>query len=203
MVSINQILTSRIEKKHITNVFLFICIPIHLWAIFLVFSDIEWIINRTVFWDAIGYTAYSLVFAFLESVVFLIVFILLALLLPKAWRGETNYTIISSLAFVTLGWGIANQLNFYLQVNHEFNIYVIRFYELVDTYKLLFFVILMFAIMISVIAPIILSAYTDKGKSFLLSTIERFSVLGWFLIFLDTASLLILIYRHLSKIILL
>ncbi len=75
--------------------------------------NLDWIAGRTVIWDAIGYSAYSLSFALLESILFLIIISPVFLLLRKNRSPNTAKAIIGSVFLMTAVWEMINRLNAY------------------------------------------------------------------------------------------
>jgi hypothetical protein len=80
--------------------------PIYGWAILRFFGRMRgWLIHLNI-WDVIGIFSYVMLFAWIESLLVLIVLILLSAILPAGFLRE-RFVAQSSLAvFLTSGWAI-------------------------------------------------------------------------------------------------
>jgi hypothetical protein len=196
--------TARLGKQEIIKLFLVVCVPVHFWAIFMALQDLEWIVGRTMFWDFLGYSAYVLLIAFIESILITLGFLLFSLLLPSSWKQKINLSILSIWALAILFAAILYQYYYFLNINQKTsNPYLLRFFDYVNYYDIWLFIFLMLSIVLSAVLPVILFPRFVKITSLMLDLIDRLNLLAAFFLFFDAAGLLIILYRNLANFILL
>ena len=182
-------------KSDIFNLFMIVAFPIHLWSIYLILSDIEWVAERTVFADAIGYASYSLVFALLESLILLIPLVLLGFLLPKAWNGRQRIAMLGTLFVVVSVWAIIAQV--YNIVDKE--PYTIWWRIIYHTQR--FEIYTFFAMLLILLASAGVPAYfitrSEKWVNAAQAVIERLVLLSALYLVFDLIGLVIVIFRNL------
>lgn len=195
---------ARFRKGDFFKFFLVVCMPVHFWAIFMALQDLEWMVGRSYFWEFIGYAAYILLIAFLESAFLSAVFLLAGLLLPKAWRKGINLAVLSAWALTVLLAGIANQYYFFLDVHDKnANPYIVRGLDYVYYYDTLVFIALILLVLLAAVLPPLLLPRMPKPRGAMLNLIERIGLLSTIFLFLDAVGLLIVLYRNLANLILL
>ena len=99
------------HRKDLLKLFLIIAFPIHIWSIYQVLSNFEWVAERTTVWDAVGFTAYSLTFALFESILFLVLFTPIYLLLRKNNKADIVLAVIGSVFMIVAIWEMIYQIN--------------------------------------------------------------------------------------------
>ncbi|MEK6222726.1 MAG: hypothetical protein N2D54_10820, partial [Chloroflexota bacterium] len=95
------------------QLFLVTLFPLHFWAVIILLADVGWVAERTNAWDAVGYTAYILLVALVESIAAFIVFAALSSLLPRSWESNKRLAVMGYYALLLPLWGVINQLNFF------------------------------------------------------------------------------------------
>jgi len=199
----NPFTTSRLQNGEALKLFLVVCTPVHFWAIFMALQDLEWIVGRTMFWDFIGYTAYVLLIALFESLLLTTAFLILALLLPTAWKEKINLAVLSAWAIAVLVAGILYQYYYFLDINKKTsNPYLLRFFDYVDYYDIWVLTAVMLTILSSAFLPVILFPRFPKLTSLMLDLVDRLSLLSTIFLMLDAIGLLLVIYRNLANLIL-
>ena len=199
----NPFTTSRLQNGEALKLFLVVCTPVHFWAIFMALQDLEWIVGRTMFWDFIGYTAYVLLIALFESLLLTTAFLILALLLPTAWKEKINLAVLSAWAIAVLIAGILYQYYYFLDINKKTsNPYLLRFFDYVDYYDIWVLTAVMLTILSSALLPVILFPRFPKLTSLMLDLVDRLSLLSTIFLMLDAIGLLLVIYRNLANLIL-
>lgn len=188
---------SRLNVKEVISLFGVIVFPIHAWSIFLVLKDFEWVYDQQGTGILIGYAAYSLLFAFVESFIFLVFLFLLSHLLPKQWSGRKSLTILSQGALAITFWAIANQVFFLLlESPPEFLSWILLRVPFRQT---LGFTILIILILTSIILPLILVERSKKYENGVIAIIQRISLLSSLYLVLDFISLIIIIFRNIPS----
>lgn len=100
-------------RRGLWKLFLAAVFPVHLWAIIIMLADVGWVAERTNAWDAVGYSAYVLGIALVESLALFIAIALLGLLLPRQWSQERKLAVLGGYLLVIFLAIVVNQLNFF------------------------------------------------------------------------------------------
>ena len=184
----------RYSKRGLWNLFLICAFPLHVWTIILAFRDFSWVTDRTNSWDAVGVVSYGLIFAFIESVVVLLVATLLGFLVSKKWSEERRITLVGILAFITSLWAMASYLYFMLQVTVPGN-------TILSLAKMAHPLRFLYAISLVIVGPtVVLPAYfilrSEKFVQGVRAFFERISTLTLFYLFFDFIGLVIVIIRN-------
>lgn len=193
---------NRLEKKDYINLFLVIAFPFHGWALYQVFRDVEWVVDRTNLGDAFGYGSYSLLFAFLESALFLLFILLLGYLMPKRWKGNQLVGQLGLIVLVVAFWLMIEQI---ISMQSKANMraliqYIFHFdHPLRITYAI--GIILVPAVIGSFLLPIYLIDSSKKFELLITSLFNRLYVLSSLFIFLDVIGFFFVLYRNIINII--
>ena len=98
------------SRNRLSTLFLMCAFPIHLWSLVVSFSNLEIIIYRsTNVFDGIGYIAYTLLLALLESALLCLLLWLLSFLLPPQWEEDTRLVTLVLIGWVMLVWAALGQ----------------------------------------------------------------------------------------------
>lgn len=184
--------------KDIFQLFLLILFPIHTWSIYLVFYNFEWVAKRTVLWDAVGYSAYSLAWALLESLIISLLAIPIFLLLRKSQGVESGKAILGTVFLTLVIWMILFQID--RKHDHFIQssiIHIVEQYNLRYRYLIGLFLLAAGMIALSIIAPPFLVKRSEKSISFLLDLFRRVELLSYFFLFMDIIAIAIVIIRNL------
>ena len=112
--------------------------------------------------------------------------------------------MLSLWALAVLLAGIANQYYFFLDINPKTSSpHLLRLFDYIYYYDNLVFGAVILTALLAAALPPVLVAWSDKFTRTVLGLVERISVLSTLFLFLDAAGLLIVIYRNLSRLILL
>jgi hypothetical protein len=190
------IFKNRLAKKELINLFLLAAFPIHAWAIILVLKDYQWVFEQYGTGIFIGYASYTLVFAFFESVVFLLFLWLLSYLLPKRWAGVKSFSILAVWALVVSFWAISNQV-FYLLMESP-PTFISWIMLRVNYHQGLGFALLLVLILSSVIIPLILIIRYDRLEKWVSSLTERVATLSAVYLVFDLLGFISIIFRNLT-----
>jgi hypothetical protein len=187
----------RFSKKGLLRLFLIISFPINLWAIIFWLRDLEWVSQRTDFWDGIGLGAYALSFAFIEALALLVLLVGLSFLLPRRWHEETVIVILGTLFFVFSLWEAAIKLSWLVEYENA-SIYA---RTLLATghpvrYLVIASVVMLALVLVSVAFPVTLMPRNQKLLSGMNTFFERIVVLSWLYLGLNLFSLVIVFIRN-------
>jgi hypothetical protein len=182
------------SKKGLWSLFLICAFPLHLWTIILAFRDFSWVSERTNSWDAVGVLSYGLIFAFIESVMFFLVTLLLGFLVSKKWEEDRRNALLGNLALITSLWAMASYLYFILQVSIPGQ--VVGFFVNLDHPLRFLYAFSLAFIGVTVALPTYFILRSDKFLQFIKGVFERLSLLTIFYLFFDFVGLVIVIVRN-------
>jgi hypothetical protein len=188
---------NRLTKKNLVSLFLVVAFPIHAWAIYLVLRDFQWVYDQLGMGIFIGYAAYTLVFAFFESTIFLLFLWLFSFLFPKRWTGKKTFSLLSLWALVIPLWALGNQV-FHLLMEDPpgFLSWIMpRVYH----YQALGFSILVTLIFISVLLPLILIIRYVSVENWVIRFAERITLLSSMYLVFDFLGFIIILIRNLAS----
>jgi hypothetical protein len=192
-------MTKKIISKDIFEIFLLILFPIHTWSIYQGFYNFEWIANRTVLWDAVGYGAYSLSWALLESFLVFIFALPIYLMLRKSQGIENAQALFGTVFYIFTIWMILVQVdkinNFFTQTTIE---QIVNNYSLRYRYKIGLVALAAGLISITILVPPFLVKKFDKSISTILDFWHRIILLSYFYLFIDMVAIVIVVYRNLA-----
>lgn len=104
----------RLTKPESIKLLLICALPIHFWAILMVFNEAETLLTERDLVFALGFSGYILGVAILESVLLFGFVSVLTFLFPKSWQGKTPFLVALSLGLVTALWAVGNETFFLL-----------------------------------------------------------------------------------------
>ena len=185
----------RYSKQGLWSLFLICAFPLQLWTLLLAFRDLSWLTDRTNAWDAIGVPSYGVVFAFLESLIVFLAFVVLGFLIAKRWSQETRLALLSILALVLSLWAIVGQLYFLLNISLPEPL--IRFFLQASHPLRVLYLTILAIVAPTILVPAWLVLRSDKALRFTQGMIERLSLLTSIYLFLDVVGLVIVIIRNL------
>ena len=184
----------RVSFSYFFNTFLVVTFPLHIWGILMIFQDIEFMTERTNWWDATGYASYSLLFILLESILLSAVVWGSSLLLPKSWREKrtlsvagTTFTILAAASITDLAFHAFSEARISRQYLHG-----------LSTYPALTYVLISATVIISIAALLFLILKTESGEKIIAEIFDRIMLLGYLYIFLDIVGIVIVIIRNVS-----
>lgn len=180
-------------RKEFLYLFLIAALPIHIWNFIMLFRDMNWMLEEYQFDVVLGYVAYSIAVAFVESLIFFPVALILSLFLPTRWQKETSLAVLATLTTVLSLWAISNQVYFLILESPPawFTWIRLRVYY----HQGLGFSILMCVILISIILPIFLIKKNPKFKKNILLAIDRLVLLTGIYFIVDIISIGYLVFR--------
>jgi hypothetical protein len=170
--------------------------PLHVWAMLLAFRDISWLIERTNMWDAVSVGSYGLVFAFVESVVIFLVFVLLGFLVAPAWDKERRLGLLCVLVLIASAWAMLGQLYFLWGVSVPIQLAVFLSQAAHPVRVLYFFALVL--VTPTVLLPAYFILTSERSLPLTRAVIERLSLLTMFYIVFDIASLAVVIVRNIN-----
>jgi hypothetical protein len=188
-------------KNEIFPLFLLISFPINTWSIYIFFYNFEWVAERTTVGDAIGYGAYALVIALLESL-FVSIFIALLYLLMKKNHDQDTSSAILGLTFLIISfWVIVGRVNSSQNISLIPILFAIKDkYHFQYRYFLALIVLSAGAISASMLLPPFLVHKYNKLKRFSLSLFQRLELLSYVYLALNLVSIVVVIIRNMGDI---
>jgi hypothetical protein len=186
-----------LSKKELRVLFLACVFPIHLWAIIIIFRDLEYIIAERNLSYAAGYAGYILTFALVESCLFFVFMFLLSYLYPQTLkRNGKAFTTTCALALIFAFWAIANQ-TFYMMVESPpafFSWVMLR----IPHRQTLAFSILIILVIASFAAPISVILKSSKWQNRMNTFVERISLLSLFYLIIDAFVITAAVLRYIG-----
>jgi hypothetical protein len=183
------------SRQGLWLLFLVCAFPLHVWTIILAFRDFSWVAERTNAWDAVGVLAYALVFAFVESLVVFLAAVLLGFLLPRRWEESKRVAFLTVLVLITALWAMLGQLYFIWNLSLP-TLFIQYLSQAAHPVRILYAAILVLVVA-SVLAPTFLVLRSEGSTRFILGMVERLALLSSFYLFLDAASLIVIVVRNL------
>ena len=188
--------TQRYSKQGLWSLFLMCAFPLHFWTLILVFRDIQWMTERTNFWDALGVASYAMVFAFLESLLLFLILTLLGFLVPTQWSRETRIALLTVLFLILSIWAMLSQLYFLAAVQTP-GWFIFLMARTGHPVRILYALALIL-VTPTLALPAWLALRSEKFLKSVNSLIERLSLLSGLYLFFDVVGLIIVIIRNLA-----
>jgi hypothetical protein len=183
------------SRQELWTLFLICAFLIHVWAIILIFNDVEWIAERSNFWDSIGVASYGLVFAFVESLLLFLVVALLGFLVSTKWSGERRVALMSVLVVILALWAMAGQV--YIFMNAPFPENWMTFFASGERPLRFLYAAAFILVLPTVAIPTWLVLKFEKPLKFVTAALEKISLLTAFYLFFDFIGLIVLVFRNL------
>jgi hypothetical protein len=175
------------------KLFMVCAFPLHLWTILMVFRDVNWVAERTTFWDAIGFTGYALFYTLVESILLFGFISLLGLLVPRNWSKSMRFVSLSLVGFALAGWSIIEQLILIIFFGRLRKLGIANPW-LVSASPL----ITAGLIAISVAAPLLILRKSSKLQKAGADILERLTMLSGLYLFLDFVGIVVILIRNLG-----
>jgi hypothetical protein len=150
--------------------------------------------ERTNLWDAIGVASYGLVNAFLESLIFFAIIILLGMLISTKWTEDRRVALLSVLALLTALWAIDGQA-YFLWGSHIPQ-QILRYAAASEHPLRILYAGVLFIVVPTILIPVYLALKSDRFLSLVQGFIERISLLTILYLFFDLLALIIIIIRN-------
>jgi hypothetical protein len=186
-----------LSKKELWSLFLACVFPIHLWAIIIIFHDLEYIIAERNLWYAAGYAGYILAFALFESCLYFLFIFFLSYLFPQRLKQNGKaFTITCTLSLIFPFWAIANQI-FYLLIKHPlpfFSWIMLR----IPYHQTLVLTTLLLVIIASFVIPVIVIHKSNNGQNIVNVLIERIGLLSIFYLIIDLLGITASVLRNIG-----
>jgi hypothetical protein len=186
---------SRISFSYFFKTLLIVGFPLHVWALLMVFRDIEFVAERTEMWDAIGYAGYTMMFTLVESLILSVIVWALSLLLPRKWSHQRALSVSGSAFLVVAGASIVDM------AFHAFNEARIsrQYLHGLENFTSLTYALIAAAVLIGIAVSVFLILKTKWGERAFAEVFDRIILLGYFYLFLDLAGIIIVILRNVSE----
>lgn len=189
-------------RTYLVKLFILVAFPIHIWSIFQTFNNVAWVANRTRWWDALGYSAYSLMYALIES------FLIFLVALPIFFMLKQNRTPEKALAVTAMTYFALVALWVFraIMINNTGDEFFLDRYlnNLADEgkwrkrYRYGAFLLASGLLGLPVALAAFLSNRSEKIDGFVLSLVERVEILMYFLLFLDVVGIILVIIRNIQ-----
>jgi hypothetical protein len=183
-------------KGEYFKLFLVCAFPLHLWTILMVLRDVNWVAERTNYWDAVGFSGYAMLYTLAESILLFGFVLLLSLLIPRQWTKTLRFTILSLVAFALAGWSIMEQLILIVLWTPLRRLAVrLPFLNSATWVPLL---IISAIVASTLVVPLILLRRNQNLQTGLYSILDRLTLLSSLYLVLDAVALVLVIVRNVS-----
>lgn len=169
-----------VTKEGAITTFAMIVFVIHIWSIYNLLVEVPAWILRLSMWELVGVVSYTLVFALVESLIILFVFVVFAAILPERFFRKKFVSISVIFIVLTAIWVIP----IHLYEN------TIRSWGMLGTLGFVFLVL------ISFIAGYVFVLRSNKFEESILSIAQRVTVLAVLYVLVDLAAFMILVTRN-------
>lgn len=182
------------------KLFLLIAFPVHIWSIFQIFENLNWVAERTTWADAAGYAGYALLAALIESLIIFLLVLPVFLMLSKN-RSREKALAVASLTYLTIAllWIFKA-----IMINKTDDPYFLdsAIHDLADQFswrlRYRYLAFLLAAILLNV--PVVLTPFLanryDKLTAFLLAFTERVELLMYMILGADILAIILVIVRN-------
>lgn len=186
---------SRISLSYFFKTFLIVGFPLHVWALLMVFRDLEFVSERTEMWDAVGYAGYTLMFTMVESLLLAVVVWVISLLFPRNWSNSRALSVSGSAFTVIAGASIIDM------AFHAFNQPRISRQYLygLENFTTLTYALIAAAVVVGIAVSVLLILKTKWGEKAFVEKFDRIILLGYFYLLVDLAEIVIVILRNVSE----
>ncbi len=187
-------------KNRVLTLFLMCVFPIHLWSLVVTFSNIETVMYRsTSVFDGIGYAAYALLLALLESALLCLLLWALGWLLPQRWPQERRLVQLTLIGWVILVWAALGQIYtfWFAEWQREFIDHLFLWLSYRRAFNPVALLLILLALAGSVFFPIFLFNRKQKFTPPMAKLFERVSLLSWLYLALDALALVVVFFRNL------
>lgn len=195
MTEITNFRKERLSFRYFFQLLLAITFPIQLWYIILIIKDLQFVAERTLPWDAVGYASYSLLFALTESILITLIFWGISLLMPKTWDQKRTISLLGSV-FIVLA--LASMVDMTANIFNEVRISRQYLYGL-ENFTAQTYGLIALAIILASAAAIFMILRGKKASGWIAGFFERVSTLSYFYLFLDVVGIVIVILRNVSN----
>jgi hypothetical protein len=172
--------------------------PLHIWTLILIFNDFAWVAKRTNVWDAFAVGSYGLVFALIESAIVFLGVVILGFLVSAKWEENRRLALMSVLVLITSLWAMFGQLYFLAHLSislpEALALFLLRSGHPVRYLNLIAALI----VGLTALAPAFFILKSQNAVRFVMSSIERISLLTTFYLFFDLIGLIIVILRNIA-----
>ena len=171
-----------VTKGDAITTFAMIVFVIHIWSIYNLLVEVPAWILRLSTWELVGVVSYTLVFAFVESLIILFVFVLIAAILPERFFRQKFVSI--SVIFIVLAaiWVIPIHL----------------YEDTIRSWGMLGAVGFLSLVLISFIAAYAFVFRSSKFEESILSVAQRVTVLAVLYVLVDLAAFMVLVSRNVT-----
>ena len=145
-------------------------------------------------WDAIGVASYGLVNAFLESLIFFAIIIMVGMLVPTKWTEDRRVALLSVLTLLTAFWAIDGQA-YFIWGNYVPE-QILQFAGSSDHPLRLLYAGALAIVAPTIVIPVYLVLKSDRFLSLVQGFIERISLLTMLYLFFDLLALTIIVIRN-------
>lgn len=91
-------------RKEIIQIYAILTLLVYSWTVLLIIYDIPRLMLFLTPWDLISTFSYSMLMAFFDSIIFIVIVLLLSLALSRRFLGENYVPVIGGIAISSYAW---------------------------------------------------------------------------------------------------
>lgn len=187
----------RFQKQYLIKIFLICSFPLHLWTIFLILRDFDWISKRSSIWGAISAGSYAMIYTLLDTLIFFVLINIMSLLIPWNFQKDKTFALTSLIALIIPFWSGIGQI-----IQHQDFLspsFISR--ALFESghplrYGIPALLLILFIFFGSIIIPAYLISYKPPFVTITLNFLDKILLLSAFYLFLDLLSIIIILIRN-------
>ncbi len=189
------------------QLYLLVSAPINFWAMLNSLRVTEAVITETNLWDGIGSSAYSMLFALVESIGVTLFFALLGILLPPRWPEKRKTILLGLYASLVTVMGILRQVNFEVVAPPELPfksqgafVYYISLTPRPVFYGGIALAVLLVLVVLLAALPLAAVSRWEKACRWLYKVAEPVKMLAWVYVVVSLLSLVIVVARNMGRV---
>ena len=185
----------RLTKLDSVKLLLLCALPVHFWAILMVFKEAENLLAKRDLLYTLSFSGYILGLAMIESILLFGFVSLLIFLFPKTWQGKTPYLVAVCLGLVIALWAVGNQYFFLLTESMPpwFDWIRIRVYYR----QRMLYPIFWLVVILSAALPVLLLPRSGRVRAFVEALTEKLLLLAPLYLLFDLVGIGFTIWRNL------
>jgi len=188
--------------KYAFKLFVLVSFPIHVWSIFQTFNNVGWVAERTRWWDALGYSAYAMMYALIESALIFLVLLPIFYMLTRTRSPEKALAVTTLTYFVLVLLWIFRAI----MINTTRDEFFLDSYihDLADEgkwrkrYRYGAFLLAAGLLNLPVVIMPFLALQKDKLTAFVLEAESRVEILMYLLFGLDVLAIIMVVVRNIQ-----
>lgn len=191
------IFKDRYTNAGLLKLFLVCVFPIHVWAIYRFIVELPELRTNSLIINYLSRGGYTLLYAFLESLVPFLFLILISFLLPSQWKESKRLSLLSAIYLSIALWAAVNQIYFIsIKGGAGWTTWLLGVLAEYAFLRPLAVVVLGLLILSSVLLPILWIYKHKISEERIMSVVDRVIVLSSLYLALDGLGIIVIFLRN-------